>query len=928
MKADIESGSRIGHYRIESKIGSGGMGDVYLADDTKLGRKVAIKFLHEKFSREDDLLNRFKQEAKAASALNHPNILTVYEIGEHEGKHYISTEYINGKTLRERMKQRLSFDETMSIMIQTAEALSAAHHAGIVHRDIKPENIMVREDGYVKVLDFGLAKLTEINQTDSEEQTKKLVKTNPGVVMGTVAYMSPEQARGKNTDARSDVFSFGIMLYEMLTGKMPFLGETMTDTLSSIISTEPQPITTIAPHLPKELQRIVQKTLRKKRDLRYQTTQDLLVDLKDLRDELQLEAKLEQTAVPNKPDSGPISAPRHSTSSGASSSGGAKDSILLTEFENTTGEAIFDQTLKMALAFSLAQSPFLDIVPDSKVSQTLRLMGRSPGERVTKELGEEICMRQNLKAFITGSITKFGEIYVLTLEAINARNNESLGREFEQVTSREEVLNALTRAAAGLRERLGESLISIEKFNVPSESITTSSLEALKIFVLGREQIVNGRQFEAIPFYKKALELDPDFALAYTELAVVYRNTDQWKLAAEMTKKAYELREAVSESEKLRITYYYHNFVNGELDRAIDTLELWRNTYPNFVVSYVSLSDSMERIGQSEKAVVFAREGIRIDPNYATIYMNLVESLVSLGRYEEARDTCKRAFERNLDGTYFHLFPLIIAFLENDQQAVQSNLRWFAGRDDEHIAFDVQARAASVKGQWRTAQDFSRRSVDLATHTNAREVAGKYAAEQAVRVVFWSSGTGLPAKDDATLRSVLKAQANKALSLEKGQMVVLTVALALAIAGQADEASKLLDDLLAARPKDTLLKHLWAPTIKAALWLQAGKLKEAVEELEITERLEKAGEFIPQYLRGLALLRLGRNRDAEKEFDKILNFRGEAPLSSLYPLAQLGKARASKVAEEYEKFLEMWKDADKDMPALAEARKELAELKE
>jgi serine/threonine protein kinase len=912
-----------GHYQILSMIGAGGMGEVYLADDTKLGRKVAIKFLNEKYSKDEDLLNRFIQEAKAASALNHPNLITVYEIGEHDGSHYMATEFIEGKTLRERMKERLTFEEALSISVQTAEALSAAHQAGIVHRDIKPENIMIRPDGYVKVLDFGLAKLTEIMSAGGEEETKRLVKTNPGMIMGTVSYMSPEQARGKITDARSDVFSFGVVMYEMLTGKMPFAGETVTDTLSSIISLEPQPITSLAPHLPRELQRIVQKTLKKKRDQRYQSTRDLTVDLKELRDELRTEAKLEQTAVPNQPEKAHTSsAPRLSTSSGST----PRDSILLTEFENTTGEAIFDQTLKMALAFSLGQSPFMDIVPDSKVSQTLRLMGRNPGEKVTKELGEEICMRQNLKAFITGSITKFGEIYVLTLEAINARNNESLGREFEQVSSREEVLNALTRAATGLRERLGESLSSIEKFNVPSESITTSSLEALKIFVLGREQIVNGRQFEAIPFYKKALELDPDFALAYTELAVVYRNTDQWSLAAEMTKKAYELRNSVSESEKLRITYYYHNFVNGELDQAIDTLELWRNTYPNFVVSYVSLSDSMERIGQSEKAVAFAREGIRIDPNYATIYMNLVESLVSLDRNDEAMETCRIAFERNLDGTYFHLFPLIIAFMDNDQSAIASNLRWFSGRDDEHIAFDVQARAASVKGKWRSTQDFSRRSVDLATHTNAKEVAGKYAAEQAVRVVFWSSGTGLPAKDDATLRSVLKAQSNKALSLEKGQMVVVMIALALAVAGQSEEASTLLGDLVQARPKDTLLKHLWAPTIRAALWLQAGKIKEAIEELEITERLEKAGEFIPQYLRGLALLKLNRNWEAAQEFNKILNFRGEAPLSSLYPLAQLGKARATKDKAEYDKFFELWKDADPDMPALTAARSEADSL--
>ena len=910
------------HYEIVSPIGSGGMGEVFLARDTKLDRQVAIKFLNQKFSKDEALLNRFKQEAKAASALNHPNILTVYEVAEVDGAHYIATEYIDGKTLRERMKSRLTFDDTLSIMVQTAEALSAAHQAGIVHRDIKPENIMVRSDGYVKVLDFGLAKLTEIDSSDGEEQTRKLVKTHPGVVMGTATYMSPEQARGKPTDARSDVFSFGVVLYELVTGKVPFSGETMTDTLSSIISSEPQPVTTIAPHLPRELQRIIQKTLKKKRDQRYHSTRDLLVDLKELRDELQLEAKLDQTATPSKPEVSQKSQPRISTSSG----GGVKDSVLLTEFENTTGEAIFDQTLKMALAFSLGQSPFLDIVPDSRVSQTLRLMGRKPNERVTKELGEEICMRQNLKAFITGTISGFGEIYVLTLEAINARTGESLGREFEQVNSREEVLNALSRAATGIREKLGESLNSIEKFNVPGESITTSSLEALKIFVLGREQTVNGKQLEAIPFYKKALEIDPDFALAYTELAVVYRNTEQWKAAAEMTAKAYELRDTVSETERLRIIYYYHNFISGEMDKATDTLELWRNTYPNFVVSYVSLSDSYERLGQSEKAITFARQGLKLDPNYATIYMNLVESLVSVGRFDEAKETTRHAFERKLYGDYFHMFPYMVAFVENDTVAMDENLKWFSGRDDEYLALDLQAGAAGFKGQWRTSQDFSRRAIDLASRSNAKEVAAKFAAEQALRIVFWSASDGLPPSDDPQLKPVLKAQTNRALNLERGKEILYRCALAMAAAGQEDDARKICDELVSESPKDTLLNRVWVPTINATMMLHKDRPKEVLEELEITERLEKGADFYPQYIRGLSFLKIDRKRDAIREFDKILNNRGEAPLSSLYALAQLAKARATKDTADYDKFFELWKDADKDMPALVAARAEYSAL--
>jgi tetratricopeptide (TPR) repeat protein len=336
----------------------------------------------------------------------------------------------------------------------------------------------------------------------------------------------------------------------------------------------------------------------------------------------------------------------------------------------------------------------------------------------------------------------------------------------------------------------------------------------------------------------------------------------------------------------------------------------------------VSLSDSYERLGQSEKAIGFARQGLKLDPNYATIYMNLVESLVSTERYEEAKETTRQAFERKLDGDYFHLFPYMIAFVENDEQSMAENLRWFSGRDDEYLALDLQAGTAAFRGQWRKAQDFSRRSVDLATRSNANEVAAKFAAEQALRIVFWSSGTGLPASDDSKLKPVLKAQTNRALNLARGKEILLRTSLAMAAAGQADEASALMEELTSESPKDTLLNQLWLPTIQAALLLQKGKAREAIEELEIAERLEKAAEFNPQYLRGLAYLQLDQPRDAAREFDKILHHRGEGPLSSIYSLAQLGRARATKDAADYEKFFELWKDADKDMPALVAATAE------
>src|SRR5437588_618555 len=558
------AGRSFGPYEILSQLGAGGMGDVYLAQDGRLGRKVALKLLPSHFTSDADRLRRFQQEARAASALNHPNILTIHEIGEIDGQPFIATEFIDGQTLREHTaKAVMKLEEALDVAAQVASALAAAHQAGIVHRDIKPENIMIRHDGFVKVLDFGLVKLTEKGATDSEAST--LVNTDAGVVMGTARYMSPEQARGKKVDARTDIWSLGVVTYEMVTGHAPFEGGTPSDVLSLILQREPAPLVRYAPEVPTELERIIRKALHKDREERYQTVKDFLIDLKNLRRELQFKAELDRSASPNRSDEAVASMSQavagtakqpavqtslvetaHPTSSaeyivseikhhkrGAVLTLAAlavaaalsiyfyshraqplteNDTILLADFVNTTGDEVFDGALKQALAVQLGQSPFLNIFPEQRVLETLRYMARSPDERVTKEIAREICQRQGIKALLTGSIGSLGSHYVITLETLNSQTGDALAREQVEAESKEQVISKLGEAATKLREKLGESLSSIQKFDTPLAQATTSSLEALKAYSSGRAQQISAKHRDAIPFFKRAIELDSNFA--------------------------------------------------------------------------------------------------------------------------------------------------------------------------------------------------------------------------------------------------------------------------------------------------------------------------------------------------------------------------------------------------------------------------------
>jgi serine/threonine protein kinase/Flp pilus assembly protein TadD len=775
-RADGMVGSSLGHYEIVEKLGAGGMGEVYLAHDGRLDRKVALKILPVFFTQDPDRLRRFQQEARAASALNHPNILTVHEIGNIDSVNYIATEFVDGETLRDRMNRTpLKISEALDVTTQVTSALATAHEAGIIHRDIKPENVMLRRDGIVKVLDFGLAKLASRPNIDLEAST--MVNTGEGIVMGTAQYMSPEQARAIAVDARTDIWSLGCVLYEMLARRSPFDAPTAGDVVVSVLEREPSPVTRFAPEIPSELDWIVKKALRKERDERYQTGKELLSDLRSLRHRLDFEAEVERTASPDLRITGvtaqqsdqqpatetikqPIAPPtssaeyliigirRHKTVAFVvlaalliSSASAAffffnrepalteKDDILLADITNTTGDSVFDGTLKQALAVQLGQSPFLNIFPEDRVRETLRYMGRSPDERVTREIAREICQREGLTALLVGSIASLGSHYVITLETLNSQTGDALAREQVEAESKEQVISKLGEAATKLREKLGESLASIRRFDTPLAQATTSSLEALKAYTLGRDLGRKGKYIEAVLFLKRAAELDPNFAAAYASLALMHTNSGEDHLAAGDAERAFELRGRTSEREKFFISNMYYTLTTQEIDKSTEGLELWKQTYPRDAVPRNNLSRNYALMGQYDKAVEEAGEAIRLEPNRANSYTSLAVSFLCLNRFDEARAIFEQAVEKKLDPYYLHAGFYPLAFVQGDEATMQRQVDWAKGNPFEGVFFSAQAHAAAFSGQRRKSQELFRRSAEINDQYGLKESAAWGQAE-------------------------------------------------------------------------------------------------------------------------------------------------------------------------------------------------------
>jgi eukaryotic-like serine/threonine-protein kinase len=967
----------LGHYRIIYKLGAGGMGEVYLAEDTKLDRKVALKILPADVASKPDRMKRFVQEAKSASALNHPNIITIYEIDQTDAGHFIAIEFIDGVTLRQRLRStQMRVSEVLEVAIQTASALAAAHEAGIVHRDIKPENIMLRRDGIVKVLDFGLAKLAEATappEVDSQAPTSAF-RTEPGLVVGTAIYMSPEQARGLQVDSRTDIFSLGVLIYEMVSGRLPFEGSNKLEILASILSDKgAPPLARYSRDAPAELERIVEKALAKERDQRYQSAKDLLIDLRHLKKRLELSAELERTAPSERLILSPSeqihfaakTAPQEAVATQPAAASSAeyivsqvklhkrgamitlavvglatisallwflkytpatpltdKDTIVISDFVNKTGDQVFDGTLKQALAVQLEQSPFLNIFSDQRVREALRFMNRSPDEQLTKEIAREICERQGLKAFLSGSISNLGSHYVITLEAANAQTGDTIARQQVEAESKEQVLSALGNAATKLREKLGESLASIQKYDAPIYQATTSSLEALKVYSLGVEQQLKGKYVEAIPLFKRATEMDPNFARAYATMSSMYYNTRQYDLAAEASRKAYELRDRVGENERLYITQVYYDNVTGELEKYLETLELWKRTYPRESAPHNNLAVKYNELREFDKGAEEAREAMRLNPNSASGYSLLATSLVGLNRLDEAKDVITRAQSQKLENLSMHQNLYRIAFVRSDAAAMRKEIEWANGKPEEYAAQTWQADSAAFSGQLQKARAFSSNAIDLAQRRDLKEVASQIAIGAALRDVQFGDC------------SKVKDQTSRALEISHDRITLSLAANALAICGESGQTESIIDELAKRFPTDTLVNKERIPLIQAHLEMRRGNAAQALQLLETTTVYGRHLLFPIAYLRGQAYLTEHKGAEAATQFQEILGNRGWSSLSYFYPFAYVGLARASvlqgdiaKARKAYEDFFVLWKEADPDIPILIEARKEYEKLR-